>query len=142
MPFVNVADQNIYYEPDCFVEPWAAPPEVILIEHGIARNSAFWLRWIPALASKYRVIRRDMRGHGQSSAPDASKWSSRDLVEDVRGFMDALGLEQVHYLGESTGGRVGGLFASIYGERLRSLALCSVPFKTRGSTGPRLTSGS
>jgi hypothetical protein len=50
-------------------------------------------------------LRHDMRGHGQSANPGSDhKWSAEELLLDMKGFLDALGLEQMHYLGESIGG--------------------------------------
>jgi pimeloyl-ACP methyl ester carboxylesterase len=53
-----------------------------------------------------------MRGHGQSADPGpAYVWSVEDLLNDMKGFLDALGLQQVHYVGESVGGILGIAFA-------------------------------
>lgn len=43
----------------------------------------------------------------------------------MRAFMDAIGLQQVHYLGESIGGILGGSFAARWPERLKSLTICN-----------------
>ena len=43
----------------------------------------------------------------------AGLWTS--LVTDMRDFMDALGLQQVHYVGESIGGILGVLFCHAFG---------------------------
>src|SRR5258707_2163654 len=45
----------------------------------------------------------------------------------MKGFLDALGLEQVHYLGESIGGPLGIAFAARWPERLKSLTLLATP---------------
>jgi pimeloyl-ACP methyl ester carboxylesterase len=136
MPIATIKGETFYYEIDDLTAPWSRNVETILIEHGIVRNSQFWRHWVPALARHYRVIRRDTRGHGKSVVPPGDcQWSSDLLVRDVMGFMDALELYQVHYLGESTGGRVGGLLASLWPDRLKTLTLMSTPLKTRGHAG-------
>jgi pimeloyl-ACP methyl ester carboxylesterase len=69
-----------------------------------------------------------MRGHGQSADPGPEhKWSAEELLLDMKGFLDALGLEKVHYLGESIGGTLGIAFAVRWPERLKSLTLVSAP---------------
>ena len=69
-----------------------------------------------------------MRGHGQSADPGPDhKWSAEELLLDMKGFLDALGLDQVHYLGESIGGTLGIAFAVRSPERLKSLTLLATP---------------
>ena len=122
--------QTTHYIEDNFTDPWK-PCETILIQHGFARHSAFWYHWIPALARKYRVIRRDARGHGFSSSPSPSdnsyKYSLDTILDEIIDTLDQLKLEKVHFLGESTSGMVGEALAAKYPERLHSLIACSSP---------------
>lgn len=128
MPYLTHKNgQQTYYLDDDFVDPWK-PHETILIQHGFARHSAFWYHWIPVLAKHYRVIRRDARGHGYSSAPDKGYTYSIDtILDEIIDTLDQLGLEKVHYLGESTGGIFGEFLAARNPERFHSLAICSSP---------------
>ena len=52
-------------------------------------------------------------------------------MTDMHDFMDALGLTQVHYIGESIGGILGVLFATRWPERLKSLTICNSPTTIR-----------
>ena len=100
MPTAVANGWQFYYEDDTFVPEWQDEPGVVVIEHGLGRSSAFWQSWVPVLASKYRVIRRDMRGHGQSIAIDSpAECSAADLVEDLTSFLSALQLERGPYSG-------------------------------------------
>lgn len=130
MPFIEHPNgQKTFYRDDDFTDPWK-PKETILIQHGFARHSAFWYHWIPILATKYRVIRRDARGHGFSSAPsvgDPYPYSVENILSEIADTMDQLGAKKFHFLGESTGGIFGELFAVKYPERLLSLTVCSSP---------------
>ncbi len=131
MPQVVANGCEIYYELDDFTDPWK-PAETLWIQHGFGRSSRFWYHWVPPLAGHYRVIRRDMRGHGRSAVPEPDhEWSVEELLQDMRGFLDALGLERVHYVGESLGGILGIAFAARWPERLRSLTLCATPCAIR-----------
>ncbi len=121
--------QRTHYILNDFTDPWK-PRETILIQHGFGRHSAFWYHWIPILSRKYRVIRRDLRGHGYSSYPKDSEnydYTLDTILAEMLDTLDQLGVEKVHFLGESTGGILGEIFAAKYPERLLSLTVCSTP---------------
>jgi len=85
-------------------------------------------------------VRRDMRGHGMSADPGPDyTWTNDDLLNDMKGFLDALGLDRVHYLGESIGGILGIAFAAKWPDRLKSLTACSSPTAIRSSARAALT---
>ena len=121
MPEITINGYVTYFEDDDFTAPWGAR-QTILIQHGFGRNSQFWRGWVPMLAGDFRVIRRDLRGHGGSGDPGESQpWSFDGLVTDLAAFCDALDLRDVHLLGESTGGMLAIGFAARQPARLRSL---------------------
>jgi pimeloyl-ACP methyl ester carboxylesterase len=127
MPEITNNGYVTYYEDDDFTAPWA-PRQTILIQHGFGRTSQLWRHWVPMLAGDYRVIRRDLRGHGGSGDPgDEYPWSFDGLVKDLSAFCDALDLRDVHLLGESTGGMLAIGFAASHPARLRSVTLCGTP---------------
>ena len=132
MPIVTANNCAMYYEIDDYTDPWVTEQETVWLQHGVGRSTKFWYHWVPALARHYRVVRRDMRGHGQSSDPGPNHtWSIDELVTDMRAFLDALGLQQVHYVGESIGGILGVAFAARWPERLKSLTICNSPTAIR-----------
>lgn len=128
MPYITHPNgQRTFYLDDDFADPWK-PRDTILIQHGFARHSAFWYHWIPVLSKKHRVIRRDSRGHGYSSTPGKDYTYSIDtILDEIIDTLDQLGLEKVHYLGESTGGIWGEFLAARNPGRLHSLTICSSP---------------
>ncbi len=127
MPTVKANNYEMYYEINDFTDPWKSA-EPLWIQHGFGRSLQFWYHWVPPLAGKYRVLRRDMRGHGQSADPGVNYvWSVDDLLNDMKGFLDALGIDKIHYVGESVGGILGIAFAVRWPERLKSLTLCATP---------------
>ncbi|EON65743.1 hypothetical protein W97_04982, partial [Coniosporium apollinis CBS 100218] len=82
------------------------------------------------LSRKYRVIRRDARGHGRSSYPPCGtsyNYSMDTILDEIIDTLDQLGLQKVHFLGESTSGAIGEALAAKYPERLHSLIICSSP---------------
>src|SRR4051794_14003373 len=106
--FAQVGDLDIHYELVDYTEPWRKSlPDTFLLYHGYARNMSFWRSWVPLLSGHYRVLRMDARGCGQTHAPRAEAYSFEQLAADAIGLMDTLGIERVHWVGESSGGIVG-----------------------------------
>lgn len=131
MPEVEVNGLKIHYELDDYTDPWEKA-DTIWIQHGFGRSGRFWYHWIPSLARKYRVLRVDMRGHGQSEdPPDDHAWTTDDLLGDIRATIEALDLGPVHYIGESVGGILGIALAAQWPELLKSLTLVAAPLSIR-----------
>jgi pimeloyl-ACP methyl ester carboxylesterase len=129
MPLVRTDDFDCWYFDDCFVEPWARP-DVVLIQHGCLRTAEYWRSWVPDLAAEHRVLRRDMRAHGRSSAGgDNHEWTPESLAQDVTAFLDELDLESVHYIGESLGGVTGIVLAALHPARVKTLTLVQSPIR-------------
>lgn len=129
--FIKSGDLDIHYELADYTPPWCGDqPACVLLYHGYARNMQFWQTWVPLLAGEYRVLRFDARGCGRTTQPpEGSPYSFDQLAGDAMGLMDALGIECVHWVGESSGGIVGMTAALNHPQRLRSLTLCDTPFK-------------
>ena len=115
-----------YYIDDC-TDPWRTPDTVVLL-HGCLKPRQMFYAWIPTLAREFRVIRPHVRGHWDSTpAPEDYRWTVEGLVGDLKNFLDALGLDQVHLVGESLGGLLAYHFAYRYAERLKTLTLVTAP---------------
>src|SRR4029079_16433740 len=63
--------------------------EVVTLAHGLATDADTWAGQVAALASDYRVLTWDMRGHGRSDSPPGP-WSLDDLSRDLARLLDAL----------------------------------------------------
>lgn len=97
----------------------------LILNHTLATSRAMWRRQIPVFAARYRVISFDMRGHGESAAPDYP-YSLEMLSEDVIGVLDGVGVERpAIYLGISIGGMVGQALGLRHPDRFQALILCS-----------------
>jgi 3-oxoadipate enol-lactonase len=97
---------------------------VVVLHHPLATNLSIWDEIAPVLAPKYRVVRFDARGHGQSEAPKGP-YSFATLAADVIALMDHLRIERAHYLGLSMGGMVGQYLGLDHAPRFSSLQLVS-----------------
>lgn len=100
----------------------SAPAAVL--HHPLATNLSTWDELTAALSPRYRVVRLDARGHGQSEAPKGA-YTLEMLAQDVVSLMDHLGLERAHFLGLSMGGMVGQYLGMLHGGRFQSLVLAS-----------------
>jgi 3-oxoadipate enol-lactonase len=96
---------------------------VVLLSHSLASSMLMWQPQIEVLESHFRVLRYDMRGHGKSEATEGA-YTMEQLADDVIGLLDALKLENVHFVGLSIGGMIGQCLALNYSDRLLSLSLC------------------
>lgn len=109
--FLDVNDARLYYEIAGAGEP------LVLLHAGVA-HLRMWDDQVPAFAERYRVIRFDQRGYGRSLARPGQQWATH---EDLRGVMDALGVERAALLGCSMGGQAIVDFALAYPSRARAL---------------------
>lgn len=111
-----------YYEDD-FTDPWKTPDTVLLL-HAAMGNAKRWFSWMPAITRQYKVVRMELRGHGNSQKPRPDQdFSLGLLVSDALELMDKLGLKNAHVVGNSAGGYVAQQMAIHHGARVKTLAL-------------------
>jgi 3-oxoadipate enol-lactonase len=96
---------------------------VVMLSHSLASSLVMWNPQLDVLESKFKVLRYDTRGHGDSDAPEG-KYTLELLAADAVALMDALGIDAVHFVGLSMGGMIGQNLALDHGNRLKSLTLC------------------
>ena len=113
--------------------PASAP--VVTLSHSLATNLSMWDPQIPALASRYRVLRYDTRGHGGTDAPEGA-YSLDQLAEDARALLRALGIGRTHFVGLSMGGFIGQILALKYSQMLQSLVLCDTTSRVPADAKP------
>ncbi len=114
---------EVAYYVDDFTKPWERADTVVLL-HAAMGNAKRWFRWVPPLTQKYRVVRMELRGHGESQRPTPDQPFSLDLlVKDVLTLIDHLELDTVHLVGNSAGGYVTQKLAIGHGDRLKTISL-------------------
>ena len=96
---------------------------VVMLSHSLASSLVMWNPQLDSLESKFKVLRFDTRGHGDSDAPEG-KYTLELLAADAVALMDALAIDAVHFVGLSMGGMIGQNLALDHGNRLKSLTLC------------------
>jgi len=83
----------------------AGTGEPVIFIHGLACGKRMWFHQMRALRGRYRVIAYDQRGHGLTDAPaDPKDYSPSQLVRDLAGLLDALGIARASIVGFSLGG--------------------------------------
>jgi len=105
---------GLYYEVSGSGDP------VVLI-HAFSVDRRMWAPQVAALERRYRVIRYDQRGHGNSAAP-VDPYSPHD---DLRSVLDTLGLARATLIGLSAGSTLAIDFAIAYPDRVTRLVLAS-----------------
>jgi 3-oxoadipate enol-lactonase len=114
---------RLAYYIDDFTDPWKKAPSLLLL-HAAMGSARRYYAWVPALCRQYRVVRMDLRGHGDSEIPPTERPLTLErLVHDVVELMNHLDLADAHIVGNSAGGYLGQQLAMRHGDRVRSLML-------------------
>jgi len=101
----------------------------LIILHGMLGSSRNWQAAGKDLADAgWHVMALDLRNHGNS--PHAAEMSYPDLVDDVLHWLDQQGLDRVHLLGHSMGGKTAMLLACRQPERVSRLTVVDIAPKS------------
>jgi 3-oxoadipate enol-lactonase len=96
---------------------------VLVLSNSIATTLEMWDGQVPKLSKHFRVLRYDLRGHGDTGVP-AGSYSMGRLGLDVIELLDALGIERAHFCGLSLDGKVGQWLGIHVGNA--SVSMCSL----------------
>jgi pimeloyl-ACP methyl ester carboxylesterase len=106
----------------------------LIWSHEFAGDCRSWRPQVRFFGRRYRVITYNARGYPPSDVPTDLEDYSQDLaVEDLRGLMEHLGIEQAHIGGLSMGGNVALNFGLKYPRMAKSLIVAATG---SGSTDP------
>ncbi|WP_411720481.1 alpha/beta fold hydrolase [Mycetocola sp.] len=117
VPYVSIGDAE-------------GPPLVLL--HGWGESAGVFERLLPGLPERYRVFAFDQRGHGEATKPH-SGYALKDTADDVRAFLDAVGVEFAVLLGSSSGGYIAQQVAVSWPPRVKALILVGAPRSLAGT---------
>jgi 3-oxoadipate enol-lactonase len=97
----------------------AGSGEPVVLIHGFSLDRTLWDAQWPAVSARYRAVRYDLRGYGESSLPEGPYSHVTDLVA----LLEALDARPAHVVGLSMGGRVALQLALEAPAAVRSLTL-------------------
>jgi 3-oxoadipate enol-lactonase len=115
MPIRSIRDIEIHYE----LHGTRGP--VVLLIHGLGSSLRDWENQIAALATDYRVLTVDLRGHGQSSRKGAI--TIANFAADLKALLAALDFSSAHFAGISMGASVAFQVAVDYPELVDGLLI-------------------
>lgn len=123
MPFADLSDVQIHFS---LTGPDDAP--VLVLSNSLGANFSMWDPQLRPLNARFRLLRYDTRGHGQSSVTPGP-YNIELLANDVLHLLDALHIDRVHFCGLSMGGQTGICLALDAANRLEKLILCNTGAK-------------
>jgi abhydrolase domain-containing protein 6 len=115
---VQVGEHRIHY-----LVAGEGPP--LLIVHGVAMRGSDLAPIFSTLSKHHRLYVPDLLGYGGSDKPRHSDYSIATQAEVIRGFMDAMRLEQPDVMGVSMGGWIALKMAAEHPQRVRRVVLVS-----------------
>jgi len=122
--FFRRGEQQLAYA----VGPAQGPPLVLF--HGVARRWQDFVPLAPALATRWRLLAVDHRGHGRSTR--AASYQVRDYVADAVDFVRASVSEPAVIYGHSLGAMVALAVAAELPAAVRAIVLEDPPLDTLG----------
>jgi 3-oxoadipate enol-lactonase len=126
MPFAQLKDARLHYE---IAGPPTAP--ALVFSNSLGATLSMWDSQVSAFQKKFRVLRYDTRGHGQSAATPGP-YTIEQLGRDVLALLDELHFDRVNFCGLSMGGQTGMWLALNAAARLNKLILCNTAAKIGG----------
>lgn len=120
MPYATVDNLSLHYT----IEGDEQAP-VLILSNSLGTSLGMWDPQMPALLQRYRVLRYDTRGHGESGIPD-TPFGIDTLGRDVLAIMEHAGVRApAHFCGLSMGGMTGIWLARHHPERFRGFVLAN-----------------
>jgi pimeloyl-ACP methyl ester carboxylesterase len=112
--FVNIDGLKLHYM------DWGGVGRPLVLLTGIGATAKYYGSLAPKLTQHFRVVGFTRRGHGCSDRP-GSGYELDILVDDIRGFMDALGIERAILVGHSMAGFEMANFAIRFPQRVEAI---------------------
>ena len=100
MPEVIRDGVRIHFEVE---GPEDGPP--VVFSNSLGTSLHLWDLILPYLPAGLRIVRYDMRGHGQSDVP-AAPYTMGQLISDAEAVCDACAVRDAVFVGLSVGGMV------------------------------------
>jgi pimeloyl-ACP methyl ester carboxylesterase len=101
---------------------------VVVLLHGFPDTHMVWRKQVgPLVKAGYRVLAPDLRGYGQTDAPDAvSAYRLEHICTDVMAMLDLLGIRKARVVGHDWGALVGWLLCIEAPQRVEQFVTLAV----------------
>lgn len=119
--FANVNGIRLHYL------DWGGNGAALLFLPGLGCNAHIFDQFAPRFTDRFHVLGLTRRGHGQSDHPKTG-YDIDTLTEDIRQFLDALGINKVILVGHSMAHIELSHFAALYPERVLKLVFLDAAY--------------
>lgn len=111
---------------DVAYDMYGAGPPLVMLHGATSIGSDDFAAQIPLFSKAFQLILPDARGHGRTRWDAEAGFEHDWLVDDLAGFVDALGLDSFHLLGFSMGAMTTLQYASRSADRLRTAVVVGI----------------
>jgi pimeloyl-ACP methyl ester carboxylesterase len=125
--FVSVNGINLHYL------DWGGCGDLLLFLAGMGCNAHVFDDFAPKFTDSFHVMALTRRGHGESDHPETG-YDVDTLTEDIRQFLDVLGIEKVILAGHSMANVELSHFSALYPERVLKLIFLDAAYDRASAT--------
>ena len=127
MPYLEVPNGRLYYIVDDHTDPWTRPDTVLFV-HGFTECTEAWRAWVPHFSRRYRAVRIDQRGFGQSGAvPKDFPLTTELFVDDLARIIRHVAGGPAHVIGGKSGGISVMMLAATRPELVKTITVACSP---------------
>lgn len=119
--FVNANGVRLHYL------DWGGSGDALLFLAGMGCNAHIFDDFPPRFTDRFRVLALTRRGHGESDHPETG-YDVDTLTEDIRIFLNGLGIEQVILVGHSMANVELSHFSALYPDRVLKLVFLDAAY--------------
>ncbi len=123
MDMIQIGDVALHYSIDG--DPDGAP---VVFANSLGTDFRLWDPILPLLPGGLKIVRFDKRGHGLSTCP-GDRYTMDELIGDVAGLMNALGIRDCLFVGLSIGGIMAQGLAAKHPELLKAMVISNTAAK-------------
>ena len=106
-----------------YLEGGRSDAETIVLVHGFGADKDNWLPWAWYLRKRAHLVCPDLPGFGESGMDPASDYSTPLQADRLHRFLEAIGVERCHLVGNSMGGMIALRYALAYPSVLSTMTL-------------------
>ena len=135
MPYLDLPDCKLHYKIDDHTDAWTRPDTVLFV-HGFTENTEAWRAWVPHFSRRYRMVRIDQRGFGQSG-PVAKDYplTTERYVDDLAQLIRQVAGGKAHVVGGKSGGISVMMLAATRPELVKTITVSCSPVTPPNATG-------